>query len=309
MGRLKDDSLILTHRGAAKAHHPRVGVMWIALVLVCLGLMLLSRLDHSYVRAARTAVADVAAPVLEAARGPLEPVRWGLHQASSYFAMVERFDNLERQNQELQHWKWRARELERQLEDLSALARAVNETDLPTVTARVIASTPGTMGNAVLLRVGRSHKVLGGHAVIDAGGLVGRVIEASDASARVLLITDLKSRIPVHVGAGRVRGLMMGDNGPLPRLAYLPENAGIKAGDPVVTSGVGGILPRGLRIGEVITVGTRLAVRPHARLDALDYVSVLLYAAPELELSDGPGARAVGRRAQVRTLSAPEVTP
>lgn len=309
MLRLKDDSQILTHRGDGRTRRRGLGVVWSALVLVSLGLMLLSRLDHSYVRWTRATVADAMAPVLAAARIPLEPVRWSAHQAASYFEMVEDFDRLKRENRELDHWRARARELERQLGDLSELARAVREPDIPVLTTRVVASAPGALGATLLLAVGRGQKVLAGHAVMDAGGLVGRVVESHEQSARVLLVTDHRSRIPVHVGAGRVRALMMGDNGPLPRLAYLPADTVVKPGDAVVTSGVGGVLPRGLRVGEVVTEGGRLAVRPLARLDALDYVSVLLYAAPELELSDGPGARAAGRRAHARDKTLTESTP
>ncbi len=55
-------SLILKHRGGAKAHRPRVGVVWTVLVLAALGLILLSCLDHSYVRLARAQIAETIVP-------------------------------------------------------------------------------------------------------------------------------------------------------------------------------------------------------------------------------------------------------
>lgn len=306
---LRDGRHIFTHRGDAAAQCLRVGVVWPLLVLASCVLMLLSRIDHGYARAVRAAVADAMAPILEIARGPLEPLRSRLHQVRSHVEMVDNFDALKRRNQELEHWRWRARELERQLNELSELARVVRMPEIPFLSARVIASAPRSLGASVLIGVGRSHKVVAGHAVIDAGGLVGRVVDANEMTSRVLLVTDPNSRIPVHVGASRVRALMIGDAGSLPSLRYLPEDAALKPGDRVETSGVGGVLPRGLPIGEVVEDGGRLAVRPAANLDALDYLSVLLHDALELELSDGPGARAVGRRAQVRGRTTPEVAP
>lgn len=306
-------SRIFGCRGERGAQRPSIGVVRLVLVLAGLGLLLLSRLDHDYAGAARGLVADAMAPVLDIARGPLEPLHSHLHRVRSHFEKVESIEAMKRRNQELEHaneqLKWRARELERQLNDLSELARVVRIPEIPYLSARVIASAPRSLGASVLVGVGRSHKVVAGHAVLGAGGFIGRVVDAFEKSSRVLLITDMKSRIPVHIGTDHVRALMMGDNGPLPVLRYVPENAVVRPGDAVVTSGVGGVLPRGLRIGEVFADGTHLMVRPSANLDVLDYVSVLLYAAPELELSDGPGVRGVGRRAQVRAKGSLEVAP
>ena len=306
---LKSDSLILADRGGGRSARPAVGLTWFVLVFVSFALLVLSRLDHSYVRMVRATLANAMAPVLQAARPPLEPARWAVRQASAYFEMAESFDRLKRDNQELDHWKWRARELERQLGELSALARVAKGLATPFVSARVIASGGGAFANSVLLGVGHSHKVVAGHAVIDSGGLVGRIVDAHANSSRVLLVTDLDSRIPVSVGQSRVRALMMGVNDRRPRLGYLPDGKTIKAGDAVVTSGAGGLFPRGLRIGEVVASQGGWSVRLAARLDGLDYVSVVLHDAPALIISDGPGARAAGRRAQFQSDRRPEGTP
>ena len=126
-----------------------------------------------------------------------------------------------------------------------------------------------------------------GFPVIDAQGLVGRLLETGSRVARVLLLTDLNSRIPIEIGRLGVRGIMVGDNGVTPRIEHLPADALIAVGDDVSTSGVGGIFPRGLRIGTVTDDGTSFRVAPRARFDELDYVSVLLYESPSLEAAAG----------------------
>jgi rod shape-determining protein MreC len=109
--------------------------------------------------------------------------------------------------------------------------------------------------------------------------------------SRILLLTDINSRIPVFVGRKGVRALMVGDNGASPKLTYAATSgggtgSGFEVGDEVSTSGVGGLFPRGLRIGTVADQGGKLVVVPHARLDELNYVSVLLFENPTLELAD-----------------------
>lgn len=306
--RFKYDSLVLSRRGGA-SRRVRVGGLWLVLVLTSLGLMVLSRLDHSYVRWGRAMIAEAMAPVLGVVRVPLEPMRKAVQHGAEYLEFADRFEQLKRENAELESSKWRVQELERQLADLSTLAHVVKEPQVPFISARVIASAPGMLASSVIISAGRGNRVLSGHAVIGAGGLVGRVVDARETTARVLLVTDPVSRIPVAIGAGHVRAVMMGDNGPLPRLGLLPAGASIKTGEVVVTSGAGGLLPRGLRVGEVGEIDGRHVVRLAARPGALDYVSVLLHDTPELELSDGPGARAVGRRAQFKDMPARESTP
>lgn len=301
--------MLFSRHGNSRRQRAEVGVLWVLLVLTSLCLMVLSKLDHSYIRWARGIVSETAAPMLRRAQDAMAPLKWAAHQGTSYVEMVKHYDALKLENRELQHWKLHAKELERQLADLSALARTVKSNQTTSLTARVIATAPGNFSGNVLIAAGRRQQVLAGHAVVDAGGLAGRVVDAYENTARVMLLTDLQSRIPVHVGDNRARALMLGGSGALPRLGFLAEGEAIKAGDSVETSGVGGLLPRGLRIGEVVEVEGNLAVRLAADLEHLDYVAVLLHPSPELELSDGAGARAVGRRAQVQPGGGREATP
>ena len=131
-----------------------------------------------------------------------------------------------------------------------------------------------------MIDAGHEQNVKTGYPVINADGLVGRVVETGAASARVLLSTDLNSRIPVVVGPDGVRAILAGDNGPRPRLIYLPQNAKIAAGDDVATSGTGGLYPRGLRIGKVTGDALLPRVDLRAKLDGLEYLSVLFFDDP-----------------------------
>ena len=153
----------------------------------------------------------------------------------------------------------------------------VEEQRINFVTSRVIADSSGAFVRSVMINAGRAKDVRAGYPVINADGLVGRVAEAGENSARVLLLTDLNSRVPVVIGGKEVRAILSGDNGPEPRLTYMPQDVSISPGDDVATSGAGGLFPRGLRIGKVI--GTALAPRVElrAKLDHLEYLSILFF--------------------------------
>lgn len=293
------DSLLLGRRRGASSGHPPLRALGALLMLAACGLMVLSRLDHSQVRAFRASAAAAAAPVIEAAHAPLAPVRGLIAELQSREALVQRAQDLEGEARELRQWKARAAELERQLSDLSRLQRLVSAPATPFVTARVIGAGGERHVRALLIAAGRNERILAGHPVLDADGLVGRVVESTEAVARVLLLTDPASRVPVHIGASRRRALLVGDGSGTARLEHLAEGEPPLAGEEVLTSGLGGLFPQGLRIGSVTAgVGTERSVHLDADTERLSFVRVLLHASPMLEISDGPGARAVGRRAQ-----------
>ena len=133
------------------------------------------------------------------------------------------------------------------------------------VTGSVIADARGPFLRSALINLGRDNGVRVGYAVIDGDGLIGRVVDAGSSVARVLLLSDLNSRIPVLVGPAGIRALVSGDNAAELKLEFLPDGASLYAGDEVYTSGSEGVLPRGLRVGVVTGAAWRLQGPPLRR--------------------------------------------
>lgn len=303
MRTMRDDEFMLTGRWGGRSR-PILGVSGIVLVLVSIGLMVLSRLDHSYVRVMRLHITELVTPLLAATRAAVSPVETAVRRFARQIDRASEFEALERQVKELESWKWRAEQLERRVLELSRASRVAAEPVMPFTTARVVATATGPFASSAVVAVGRSHGVRAGHPAMDADGLVGRIVEAGDAAARVLLASDPSSRIPVEFGVPLKRAIVVGDGTTMPRLAHVRFGDDAAAGDEVVTSGVGGIYPRGLRLGVVVKADDGLRVRLHADLERLDYLSVLFFDTPMLDITD---AGAPERRR--RDLAAPLAVP
>ena len=226
-------------------------------------------------------------------------------------ACSSEIDRLKAENEQLKQWEWRAKLLERNVAHLRSLLNAVDEPALHFVTGSVIADARGPFLRSALINLGRDNGVRVGYAVINGDGLVGRTVDAGASVARVLLLNDLNSRIPVLVGPAGVRALASGDNSAELKLEFLPDGASLYAGDEVYTSGSDGVLPRGLRVGVVTGSPGAFKVRPHAELSSLDVVSVLFFDTPALTSTDPPAVpverRALGdaRRQQAPDAAAP----
>lgn len=152
--------------------------------------------------------------------------------------------------------------------------------------ARIISRNPSEWFVTATLDRGRTSGVLPGQAVITHRGLIGQVFEASPTSAQVRAITDGRDD---HGGVGamvqrsRVAGICLGQGGDQLQLTYLPKEADIKSGDIIVTSGQGGVVPKGLPIGRVISVKVEsggfmksATVRPSVKLSQAEEAFVVI---------------------------------
>jgi rod shape-determining protein MreC len=144
------------------------------------------------------------------------------------------------------------------------------------VSAQVIGNSGGAFVRNVLVNAGSRDGVARGQAAVTGEGLVGRVAEVGERAARILLLNDLNSRIPVILESSRDRAVLAGDNSDEPRLLYLAATAKVKVGDRIVTGGAGGVFPPGLPVGVVAAVdGASVRVEPYAELPRLDYVRIV----------------------------------
>jgi len=110
---------------------------------------------------------------------------------------------------------------------------------------------------SVLIDRGSRHGIERHMAVIAPGGLVGQVVEVTPSSARVQLITDPVSSVGALLQSSRVTGLLVGAQSGRIRIRYLPVRAEVRAGEVVVTSGLGGVYPKGILVGKVVAVDRR----------------------------------------------------
>jgi rod shape-determining protein MreC len=309
MSQLADDTFARRNPEAKLRRSPVLS--FFGFILLSVGLLVLSRLDHSLVRLSRTYLNEMLTPAVETAMVPFAPFQSVSRKVRTYFELHDELERLKAENQKLQGWEWRAKDLERRNAELDQLAKVAPEPGLKFVTGRVIADASGPFVRTALIGAGRENGLKSGLPVINADGLVGRVVASGRRASRILLLTDLNSRVPVQIGSRGERAIMIGDNGPLPKLSYTPANIKIETGEDVYTSGQGGLFPRGLRIGVVIDTGDALRVELNVRLDQLDYVSILLSDAPGFDLVEdertiepvGPKSRSVIRRAAAQGLT------
>ncbi|HKM61972.1 MAG TPA: rod shape-determining protein MreC [Acidisphaera sp.] len=248
------------------------------LVAASFGLMLLGKADALLAERLRVAAADGLAPIYAALSEPLHRVRSAIDDLHALVDVREENAKLRDENEKLRRWQSIALALDAENQKLKANLHWIPEPAPSYVTARVVADAGGVYARAVLLAVGPGHGIQKGEIALDEHGLVGRVTDVGARTVRVLLITDLNSRIPITLENSRARAIMLGTNGPRPRLAFWPEGSPPVEGERVVTSAEANAFPPDLPIGTVHYNASKVAeVEPLADLDRLEIVRLFDY--------------------------------
>ncbi|MEQ8393004.1 MAG: rod shape-determining protein MreC [Thalassospira sp.] len=251
---------------------------FILLICSAFGLMLLGKADTVLIERIRAASADLVSPVMNIVSRPAASINEITDQVYNLAHLYEENERLRRENHQLLAWQQAARNLSHENARLRDLARYTAPPVLHLVTSRVIADMGGAYAHSVMISAGSRDGVSKGQAVISDEGLVGRVAEAGYQASRVLLITDINSRVPVIVENSRDRAFLSGDNTNRPLLTFLTADATVAPGDRILTSGHGGAFPPGIPIGVVSSVSENsVRVAPLFRRHQLEYLRVADY--------------------------------
>ncbi len=246
------------------------------LVLLSMMFIVLGKADVLLFDRLRVVIADAAAPLLEALAQPVATMASGVRHVEGVFDLYRENERLREENARLLQWQDVARRLETENAGLRDLTKFVPEGAPRFISAQIIADSGGAFARSVLVSAGGREGVTRGQAAVTGEGLVGRVAEVGGRAARILLLTDLNSHIPVMLDSSRERAVMAGDNSDQPRLLYLPINVTAKPGERIVTDGSGGIFPPGVPVGVVASVDSGIVrVEPYADLSRMEYVRIV----------------------------------
>ena len=290
--------------------------------------------------AARQVVDDGAAVAGRVATGPARAGENFFQRMGRMWNANDRIEELERENRELQAWRELAERLAERNARYEALLRMPEDNfgqgaDIEnSIAAQLVLDSGGPFTRTLVANAGADHGVRSGYIALNENGLIGRVVSVGRRSSRVLMLDDYNSRIPVMGEASRVRAVLAGQASrppelvlypyqlQAPRLEFIVGAQSLREGERIITSGDGGLYPRGIPVGVARQQGDgswRVALA--AAQQPIDFVRLIPFvgvAPPEetvAEVEEGPPLSAtssvavIGRETMAPAPAAPSTLP
>lgn len=214
-------------------------------------------------------------PVFDVVSTPFEKIHEKIDAFQNYFSVYEENKRLRLENQLLKSWQNKALSLSIENKELAEILNYQPRPVVSSKTVMVLAEHHSIFSHSLILASGKENGIKKGDVLLLNGALFGHIIEVGETTSRALKLSDYYSRLPVFVGQMKEPAILVGDNSEEPTLVALPEEANLKEGDFVFSSGIAGVYPQGLAIGYVKKVKDEFKVRLIENRNNLGFVEVV----------------------------------
>ena len=275
-------------------------VVIVILIIICIVLVTLysRESDNGMLHRLQRFSLDLVEPLQSGVSKILQPVRDGIEYLFDLKSAASERDRLRGENEGLKQELTDLKDMERENERLKdLLAFKENAPDLEVLGVSVIGENPDNWEQSIQISAGYDDGVREWMAVVTDEGLVGRVVLSTAHSSMVQLISDDKSQVGARLQSNGEEGLVKGGGRTDMKLQLINQDADVKEGDTVLTSGSGGTCPAGICIGTVTEITEKrpdlsrgISIQPSVNFSRLERVLVIVKPAPrEMPVVGGGG--------------------
>jgi rod shape-determining protein MreC len=199
---------------------------------------------------------------------------------SNYFDehlnLYDSYNKLKKENKKLKHNISQSDFIKLENSQLRKLIEEQSISNYNFLSSRVMLDKKSPYLNSFIINMGSNKNIKNGMTVLDGNNFIGRIVDVNFFSSRVLLVSDLNSKIPILVEPSGSHGILSGRGKNLPTIEYLPENHTIQDGDKIYTSGKEGIFAPGTPIGEVKKEDNIIKVLLFSDLNQITFINIVL---------------------------------
>ena len=244
------------------------------LVIASLVLLFFDSLESKPISFVRSFVKDTIYRGSLITSWPIKGVKHVSAEVASHLKLLQKYSKLQEDYSQLKNEISKSEFLELENTQLRKLLDEQIESNSNLTSSRVMLDKQSPYLNSYVLNSGSNKKIKKGMAVLDGKNFIGRIVDVNFFSSRVLLVTDLNSKIPVVIQPSGHHAILSGRNTKEPTLEYLPEDHKINNKDKVYTSGKEGIFSPGIPIGEAKVNVDKVSVLLFSDLTQITFVNI-----------------------------------
>jgi len=246
------------------------------LVILSVVLIFAETIETRPLNKVRSFVKDVVYRSATIVSFPLKSVNNFAGFLENHLNLYSNYNELIKENNELKNNISKTDFLELENSQLRKLIEEQIESPSNLVSARVMIDKQSPYLNSFVINIGSNKGIKNGMAVLDGKNFIGRIVDVNFFSSRVLLVSDLNSKIPVLSEPSGSHAILSGHGTNEPTLEYLSKNNDIQDGDKIYTSGKEGIFTPGLVVGKAKIEKNKIKVLLFADLDQITFVNINL---------------------------------
>jgi len=246
------------------------------LIIISVLLIFLETIDAKPLNKIRSFIKDIVYRTAVVANYPTKIFSGSYNIVENHFNLYENYNNLKKENEDLKNKYSKSEFLELENSQLRKLINEQTQSESDLVSARVMLDEQSPYLNSFVINIGGNKEIKNGMAVLDGKNFIGRIVDVNFFSSRILLVTDLNSKIPVISEPSGNHAILSGHGDNKPTLQYLSENHKIQEKDKIYTSGKEGIFAPGIPIGEVKILKDIVEVQLYSELNEITFVNINL---------------------------------
>ena len=246
------------------------------LIIISVTLIFLETINAKPLNKIRSFIKDVVYRTAVVANYPTKIFSGSYNVVEEHLNLYQNYNNLKKENEDLKNKYSKSEFLELENSQLRKLINEQTQSESDLVSARVMLDEQSPYLNSFVINIGGNKEIKNGMAVLDGKNFIGRIVDVNFFSSRVLLVTDLNSKIPVISEPSGNHAILSGHGDNKPTLQYLSENHKIQEKDKIYTSGKEGIFAPGIPIGEVKILKDIVEVQLYSELNEITFVNINL---------------------------------
>ena len=248
----------------------------LALTIVSALLIFFESIDFKPIKIIRSFINDIVYRSAVIADYPTKVFSGSYGRIQDHFNLYDNYNELKKENKELKNQTSKSEFLELENSQLRKLISEQIESETNLVSARVLLDEQSPYLNSFIINIGSNKGIKNGMAVLDGKNFIGRIVDVNFFSSRILLVTDLNSKISVISEPSGNHAILSGHGEKKPSLEYLSGNHKIESEDKIYTSGKEGIFLPGIPIGEAIVKKDKVEIELYSQLNEITFVNVNL---------------------------------
>jgi len=246
----------------------------LALLILCVTLLFIEKIETKPLNYLRSFVKDTVYLGSLIVSSPAKGIGSTLDTFKGHLSLYNNYNQIKEENTKLKNKIYKFDYLVLENTQLRKLIDEQIASNSNLVSARVMLDKQSPYLNSFIINIGSNKEIKKGMAVLDGQNFIGRIVDVNFFSSRVLLVSDLNSRVPVIVEPSGNHAILSGKGKNNPSLDYLPVNHLVKNKDKVYTSGKEGIFSAGIPIGKVIVEKGQTGVLLFSNLDQVSFINI-----------------------------------